>query len=62
MYLVKDANMIDHAILGDLFATEKQNTHTQIKPLTLCKRLLYVSPYPCERVLRRVGWGGAGGS
>lgn len=35
-------------------------TRTTTKALTLCKRLLYISPYPSERVLRRVRRGGAG--
>lgn len=60
-------NSLEHARLQTVQRTavtclsHKSRTQQKIKPLTLCKRLLHVSPYPCERVLRRVGRGGAGG-
>ena len=59
---------VEHAILGDFFFfLSHKAEHSKIimiitvMPLTLCKRLLYVSPYPRKWVLRHVGRGGAGG-
>lgn len=42
------------------YLSRKSRTQQKIKPLTLCKRLLYISPYPSERVVGRVSRGGAG--
>lgn len=66
---VKDSSIWSHMLLWQLLTTQqtlvtylshKSRPQQKMKPLTLCKCLLYISPYPCEGVLRRVCRGGAG--